>query len=174
MRPHWQTLDVDEIFAGVRRKEMTVGMHFFSPANVMPLLENIKGAHSSAETLATGISCRRTLCHVSTRQSGGAGGSKRSTRQEGPDAHVDPAMGVASRDPPSRCASVEAPELTAATCVNAAMDMGRRLHKTPVLAGNCFGFIGNRMFEVCLCRVCRAGRPIESICIMCHVEALAA
>jgi 3-hydroxyacyl-CoA dehydrogenase len=48
----------------------------------MPLLENIKGAHSSPETLAT------------------------------------------------------------------AMAVGRMVRKTAVLSGNCFGFIGNRMFEV--------------------------
>jgi len=30
-------------------------MHFFSPANVMPLLEVIKAGHSSPETLATGL-----------------------------------------------------------------------------------------------------------------------
>ena len=76
------TLDVDNIFADVHHREMTVGMHFFSPANVMPLLEVVRGAHSSDDTLAT------------------------------------------------------------------AMSVGARLRKTTVLAGNCFGFIGNRMFEV--------------------------
>lgn len=76
------TLNVDLIFRHVRNQHMTVGMHFFSPANVMPLLENIKGSYSSQQTLAT------------------------------------------------------------------AMAVGARLGKTTVLAGNSFGFIGNRMFEV--------------------------
>ncbi len=30
-------------------------MHFFSPANVMPLLENVRGAKSSARTIATAM-----------------------------------------------------------------------------------------------------------------------
>ena len=63
------------------RPESVVGMHFFSPANVMPLLENVAGAASSPQALAT------------------------------------------------------------------AMGLGKRLRKKAVLAGNCFGFIGNRMLE---------------------------
>ena len=30
-----------------------VGTHFFSPANVMKLLENVRGRHTSAQTIAT-------------------------------------------------------------------------------------------------------------------------
>lgn len=89
MRPHWQTLDVDEIFAGVRRKEMTVGMHFFSPANVMPLLENIKGAHSSAETLATGSSCVAPNVMYLPGNPPAGGGSTRRPGQEGRNANAD-------------------------------------------------------------------------------------
>ena len=47
------TLDVDEIAAATKRPEKVVGTHFFSPANVMRLLENVRGAKSSKETLAT-------------------------------------------------------------------------------------------------------------------------
>jgi 3-hydroxyacyl-CoA dehydrogenase len=73
------TLDIDAIAASTSRPEKVVGTHFFSPANVMKLLENVRGARTSAQTLAT------------------------------------------------------------------VMALGRTLGKVPVLAGNCDGFIGNRM-----------------------------
>ena len=73
------TLDIDAIAAVTSRPEKVVGTHFFSPANVMRLLENVRGARSSPETLAT------------------------------------------------------------------VMALGKTLGKVPVLAGNCDGFIGNRM-----------------------------
>jgi len=47
------SLDIDKIAAFTNRPEKVVGMHFFSPANVMQLLENIRGAKSSVSTLAT-------------------------------------------------------------------------------------------------------------------------
>jgi 3-hydroxyacyl-CoA dehydrogenase len=74
-------LDVDVIGEASGRPEKVLGTHFFSPANVMPLLENIRGKKSSEATIAT------------------------------------------------------------------AMKMGKTIGKTTVLTGNCFGFIGNRMFE---------------------------
>ena len=40
-------LDIDEIAAVTSRKDKILGMHFFSPANVMRLLEVVKGAHTS-------------------------------------------------------------------------------------------------------------------------------
>ena len=72
-------LDVDAIAASTSRPEFVCGMHFFSPANVMKLLEVVKGEQSSPATLGT------------------------------------------------------------------AMALGKRLGKVSVLAGNCPGFIGNRM-----------------------------
>ena len=72
-------LDVDAIADATSRPESVVGMHFFSPANVMRLLEVVRGAKSSPTTLAT------------------------------------------------------------------AMSLGKRLGKVAVMAGNCSGFIGNRM-----------------------------
>ncbi len=75
------SLDIDEIASATARPDRVVGTHFFSPANVMKLLENVRGAKSSPETLAT------------------------------------------------------------------VMELGKRLGKIPVLAGNCNGFIGNRMFQ---------------------------
>jgi len=73
------TLDIDAIAAATLRPGKVVGTHFFSPANVMKLLENVRGRQTSAETIAT------------------------------------------------------------------VMALGKTLGKIPVLAGNCDGFIGNRM-----------------------------
>jgi 3-hydroxyacyl-CoA dehydrogenase len=75
------TLDIDEIAAVTNRPSMVVGTHFFSPANVMRLLEVVRGKASSPEVLTT------------------------------------------------------------------AMGLGKKLGKVAVLAGNCHGFIGNRMLE---------------------------
>ncbi len=72
-------LDVDAIAACTSRPDFVCGMHFFSPANVMRLLEVVKGKESSPATLGT------------------------------------------------------------------AMALGKRLGKVSVVAGNCPGFIGNRM-----------------------------
>ncbi|MFT5208972.1 MAG: 3-hydroxyacyl-CoA dehydrogenase [Flavobacterium sp.] len=72
-------LDVDAIAACTSRPEFVCGMHFFSPANVMRLLEVVRGEDSSPVTLGT------------------------------------------------------------------AMALGKRLGKVSVMAGNCPGFIGNRM-----------------------------
>ncbi len=46
-------LDIDEIAAKTKRPEDVLGMHFFSPANVMRLLEIVRGAKTSKSTLAT-------------------------------------------------------------------------------------------------------------------------
>jgi 3-hydroxyacyl-CoA dehydrogenase len=73
------TLDIDAIAAVTGRPAQVVGTHFFSPANVMKLLENVRGKGTSPQTIAT------------------------------------------------------------------VMALGRTLGKIPVLAGNCDGFIGNRM-----------------------------
>ena len=46
-------LNIDEIAAQTKRPEAGVGMHFFSPANVMKLLEVVRGAKTGASDLAT-------------------------------------------------------------------------------------------------------------------------
>ena len=74
------TLNIDEIAASTSRPEMVVGNHFFSPANVMKLLEIVRGKQSKQEVLAT------------------------------------------------------------------SMALAKRLGKVGVLVGNCWGFVGNRMF----------------------------
>ena len=74
-------LDVDAVANTTARPQDVLGLHFFSPANVMKLLEVVRGAQTSADVLATG------------------------------------------------------------------MAMGKALKKLPVLTGNAFGFIGNRIYN---------------------------
>ncbi len=47
------TLDVNQIAAFTKRPQDVVGMHFFSPANVMKLLEVIRGEKTAKDVLAT-------------------------------------------------------------------------------------------------------------------------
>jgi 3-hydroxyacyl-CoA dehydrogenase len=72
-------LSIDEIATATKRPQDVLGLHFFSPANVMKLVEVVRGAKTAPDALATG------------------------------------------------------------------MDIARRIGKVPVVAGVCFGFIGNRM-----------------------------
>jgi len=72
-------LNIDEIASVLKDPSRCMGCHFFSPANVMQLLENVRTKHASGKTLATG------------------------------------------------------------------MAMGKLIGKKAVMAGNCDGFIGNRM-----------------------------
>jgi 3-hydroxyacyl-CoA dehydrogenase len=75
------TLDIDEIASATQRPHMVIGHHFFSPANVMRLLEIVRGKATSKEVIAT------------------------------------------------------------------SMGLAKKLNKVGVLAGNCRGFIGNRMIH---------------------------
>jgi 3-hydroxyacyl-CoA dehydrogenase len=74
-------LDLDAIAAATRRPQDVIGLHFFSPAHVMKLLEVVRGRDSAADALATGLA------------------------------------------------------------------VGKKLRKLPVLTGNAFGFIGNRLYS---------------------------
>ncbi|HEV2511735.1 3-hydroxyacyl-CoA dehydrogenase NAD-binding domain-containing protein [Bosea sp. (in: a-proteobacteria)] len=74
-------LDLAEIAAVTSRPADVLGMHFFSPANVMKLLEIVRPAGVANDVIATAIS------------------------------------------------------------------LGRKLGKVPVVVGNCFGFVGNRLLE---------------------------
>ena len=49
-------LDIDRMAGATGRPGQVLGMHFFSPANIMRLVEVIEGRHSSAETVATAFS----------------------------------------------------------------------------------------------------------------------
>jgi 3-hydroxyacyl-CoA dehydrogenase len=57
-------LDIDALARSTARPQAVLGMHFFSPANVMRLLEVVRGAATSAETLATAIAVGRKLGKV--------------------------------------------------------------------------------------------------------------
>src|SRR5439155_285669 len=58
------TLDVDEIASATKRPESVIGTHFFSPANVMRLLENVRGKKSSKTTIATAMTIGRRIGKV--------------------------------------------------------------------------------------------------------------
>jgi 3-hydroxyacyl-CoA dehydrogenase len=58
------TLDIDEIASVTKRPESVVGLHFFSPANVMRLLEIVRGAATSNEVLATALAFAKKLSKV--------------------------------------------------------------------------------------------------------------
>ncbi|MDP3798450.1 MAG: 3-hydroxyacyl-CoA dehydrogenase NAD-binding domain-containing protein [Polaromonas sp.] len=74
-------LDVDAIASLTTRPQDVLGLHFFSPAHVMKLLEVVRGKQTAADVVATG------------------------------------------------------------------MALGKKLKKLPVLCGNAFGFIGNRLYN---------------------------
>ena len=48
-------LDIDTVAAATARPQDVLGLHFFSPANVMKLLEVVRGTHTAADVLATGM-----------------------------------------------------------------------------------------------------------------------
>ena len=58
------TLDVDAIATATGRPQDVLGMHFFSPANVMRLLEVVRGARTSDTVLATVMALARRIGKV--------------------------------------------------------------------------------------------------------------
>jgi len=58
------TLDVDEIASATQRPQSVVGMHFFSPANVMRLLEVVRGEKSAKPAIATAMAIGRKISKV--------------------------------------------------------------------------------------------------------------
>jgi 3-hydroxyacyl-CoA dehydrogenase len=59
------TLDIDKIAAFTSRPADVIGMHFFSPANVMRLLEVVRGAATSPDVIATAMAVGRKIGKVS-------------------------------------------------------------------------------------------------------------
>ena len=55
------TLNIDEIASATSRPEAVIGTHFFSPANVMRLLEIVRGKKSSKEVIATCMQLSKRL-----------------------------------------------------------------------------------------------------------------
>jgi 3-hydroxyacyl-CoA dehydrogenase len=58
------TLDVDAIASVTSRPQQVIGHHFFSPANVMKLLEVVRGAKSSPAVIAASLALAKTLSKV--------------------------------------------------------------------------------------------------------------
>ena len=55
------TLDVNQIAAFTRRPQDVIGTHFFSPANVMKLLEIVRGAQTAKDVLASTMKLAKTI-----------------------------------------------------------------------------------------------------------------
>jgi 3-hydroxyacyl-CoA dehydrogenase len=60
-------LDIDAIAASTSRPQDVIGLHFFSPANIMKLLEIVVPAQVSADVVATAFELARTLKKVAVR-----------------------------------------------------------------------------------------------------------
>ena len=54
-------LDLDEIARATERPEKVIGLHFFSPANVMPLLEVVRGEKTAIDVIATAMKLARVI-----------------------------------------------------------------------------------------------------------------
>ncbi len=54
-------LDVNEIASATQRPESVIGLHFFSPANVMRLLEIVRGAKTSKPVIATSMQLAKKI-----------------------------------------------------------------------------------------------------------------
>jgi 3-hydroxyacyl-CoA dehydrogenase len=55
------TLDLDAIARFTKRPRDVIGLHFFSPANIMRLLEVVRGAQTANDTLATAMALAKTI-----------------------------------------------------------------------------------------------------------------
>jgi 3-hydroxyacyl-CoA dehydrogenase len=58
------TLDINEIASATKRPEAVIGLHFFSPANVMRLLEEVRGDKTSKEVMATCMALAKRIGKV--------------------------------------------------------------------------------------------------------------
>jgi len=58
------TLDLDEIAASTSRPQDVIGLHFFSPANVMKLLEIVRGKQTSNDVIKTAMHLAKTIRKV--------------------------------------------------------------------------------------------------------------
>ena len=57
-------LDINEIASTTNRPESVIGLHFFSPANVMKLLEVVRGEKTSKEVIATSMAIAKSIGKV--------------------------------------------------------------------------------------------------------------
>ena len=67
------TLDIDELAGVTSRRGEVIGLHFFSPANVMRLVEIVRGAHTAAATVATAQAFAKKLGKVGVVVGNGPG-----------------------------------------------------------------------------------------------------
>jgi 3-hydroxyacyl-CoA dehydrogenase len=58
------TLDIDEMASVTKRADKFLGLHFFAPANIMKLLEIVRGKATSPQTLATAFALAKKLRKV--------------------------------------------------------------------------------------------------------------
>ena len=58
------TLNIDEIASATSRPDMVIGHHYFSPANVMRLIEIVRGKATSPEVIATSMALAKKLNKV--------------------------------------------------------------------------------------------------------------
>jgi 3-hydroxyacyl-CoA dehydrogenase len=58
------TLDIDQIASATSRPQSVIGHHYFSPANVMRLMEIVRGAATSPEVIATSMALAKKLNKV--------------------------------------------------------------------------------------------------------------
>lgn len=54
-------LNIDEIASATKRPQDVIGLHFFSPANVMKLLEIVRADHTADDVIATSMDLARTI-----------------------------------------------------------------------------------------------------------------
>lgn len=59
-------LDINEIAAMTKRPEDVIGLHFFSPANVMKLLEIVRAKHTADDVVATCMSLAKDINKIAT------------------------------------------------------------------------------------------------------------
>ncbi|MEM9465952.1 MAG: 3-hydroxyacyl-CoA dehydrogenase NAD-binding domain-containing protein [Actinomycetota bacterium] len=64
MASNTSALDINEIASVTSRPESVIGMHFFSPANVMKLLENVRGDASSDTVVASAMAIGKRIGKV--------------------------------------------------------------------------------------------------------------
>lgn len=57
-------LSIDEIASATKRPQDVLGLHFFSPANIMKLVEVVRGAETAADVLATAMDLSRRIGKV--------------------------------------------------------------------------------------------------------------
>ena len=73
MATNTSTLDIDAIASATRRPASVVGLHFFSPANVMRLVEIVRGSATSPEMIATALALAKRLGKVGVVVGNGPG-----------------------------------------------------------------------------------------------------